>query len=161
MMNITFTTALWAALNAALAGLLVVATVTDFRRRIITNRLNLTIAALAPVYWLVAGLPLWPGVPVQVGMALVVFGIFYIFFHFGGMGGGDLKLATALALWFAPNEMLQLVIIMSIAGGIITIAAWADHRRDGIEGRVRVPYGIAIALGGWLILAQRYLNHFG
>ncbi|WP_240309499.1 MULTISPECIES: A24 family peptidase [Sphingomonas] len=161
MMNIAFTTALGFALNAVLAGLLVVATVTDYRRRIISNKLNLTIALLAPVYWVVVGLPLWPDVAVQLGLAAAVFALFYVFFHFGGMGGGDVKLATALALWFSIPEMLNLVLIMSVAGGIITLAAWGDHRRSGADGRVKVPYGIAIAIAGWLVLAQRYLNHFG
>jgi prepilin peptidase CpaA len=161
MMNVAFTTALPLLLCGLLAGLLVVATLTDYRSRIIPNRLNLAIALLAPLYWLSVHLPLWPGVPIQLGLALVVFAIFSLFFRLGGMGGGDVKLAAALALWFSPAEMLELVLVMSIAGAPITLAAWADHRRSGAEGRVKVPYGIAIAIGGWVILAQRYLNHFG
>lgn len=161
MMNDLFTTWLGPAFNAILAGLLVVATVTDFKHRIISNRLNLTIALLAPLFWVVIGLQLWPDIAVQLAQAAIVFLLFSIFFYFGGMGGGDVKLATALALWFMPAEMLQLVLIMSIAGGIITLAAWADHKRDGTEGRVKVPYGIAIALAGWIVIVQRYLNHFG
>jgi len=116
---------------------------------------------LAPLFWVVIGLHLWPDVAVQLAQAAIIFLLFSIFFYLGGMGGGDVKLATALALWFMPPEMLQLVLIMSIAGGIITIAAWADHKRDGKEGRVKVPYGIAIAIAGWIVIAQRYLNHFG
>lgn len=161
MMNPAFTTALAMALNAALAGLLVVATVTDFRARIISNKLNLTIALLAPLLWLAVGLKLWPDTAVQLGQVVVVFILFYLFFHFGAMGGGDVKLATALALWFSPPEMIELLLIMSVAGGIITLAAWGDHRRARAAGPVKVPYGIAIALAGWLVLAQRYLNHFG
>jgi len=161
MMNIAFTTALPLLLCGVLGGLLVVATVTDYRSRIISNRLNLGIALLAPLYWLSVHLSLWPGALIQVGLALIVFAIFYLFFHFGGMGGGDVKLAAALALWFSPAEMLELILIMSVAGGPVTLAAWADHRRSRAEGRVKVPYGIAIAIGGWIILAQRYLNHFG
>jgi prepilin peptidase CpaA len=161
MMNTAFTTALPLLLCGVLGGLLVVATVSDYRSRIIPNRLNLGIALLAPLYWLSVHLPLWPGAAVQIGLGLFVFAIFSLFFRLGGMGGGDVKLAAALALWFAPAEMLNLVLIMSIAGAPITLAAWADHRRSGAEGRVKVPYGIAIAIGGWIILTQRYLNHFG
>ena len=161
MMNIAFTTALGLLLNAVLAALLVLATVSDFRRRIISNRLNLIIALLAPAYWVVVGLPLWPDAAVQLGIAAAVFALFSLFFYLGGMGGGDVKLASALALWFNLGEMVQLLLIMSVAGGIITLAAWGDHRRAGSEGRVKVPYGIAIAIAGWLVLAQRYLNHFG
>ena len=42
----------------ALAALLVAAAITDIRSRIISNRLNLAIALLAPLYWL-AGLVTW------------------------------------------------------------------------------------------------------
>jgi len=161
MMNVAFTALLPWLLCAILAGLLLAATVTDYRRRIISNKLNLTIALLAPVYWLAVGLEWWPGAPIQLGLALVVFAIFYIFFRLGGMGGGDVKLAAALGLWFAPGEMLTLILLMSMAGAPITLAAWADHRRAAQPGRVKVPYGIAIAVAGWVVLAQRYLNHFG
>ena len=47
-------------LLCALAGLLVCAAVTDIRSRIISNRLNLLIALLAPLYWLASGIPAWP-----------------------------------------------------------------------------------------------------
>jgi len=149
------------ALVAVLAALLAMAAVSDFRARIIANRLNLTIACLAPLYWWSVGLPLWPDVPVQLGLALGVFIAFAILFYLGGMGGGDVKLAAALALWFAPAEMLRLVLLMSIVGAPVTLAAWADHRRSGTKGRVEVPYGIAIAIAAGAILAQRYLNQFG
>ena len=148
-------------LLGALAVLLARAATTDFRHRIISNRLNLAIALLAPLAWWSAGLPLWPGVFVQLALATAVFAVFAILFFLGGMGGGDVKLATALALWFAPGDMLRLILLMSIVGAPITLAAWADHRRSGQAGRVKVPYGIAIAIGAGAILAQRYLNQFG
>lgn len=160
MMNAAFTNALPLLLDAVLAGLLLVATITDFKRRIIRDPLNLTIALLAPLYWVAMGLTL-PEMAIQIGMAIAVFAIFCLFFYLGGMGGGDVKLAAALTLWLALPELVTMILIMSIAGAPITLAAWADHRRSGAEGRVKVPYGIAIALAGWIILAQRYLNHFG
>ena len=43
-----------------LAILLLYAAVVDVRTFTISNRLNLAIALLAPVYWLSVGLPLWP-----------------------------------------------------------------------------------------------------
>ena len=50
-----------------LASMLVVAAVIDFRTFTISNRLNLTVALLAPVYWLSIALSPWPGVAIQVG----------------------------------------------------------------------------------------------
>ena len=41
------------------------------------------------------------------------------------MGGGDVKLAAALALWFSPASTLKFLVIMSIAGGVLTLAVLA------------------------------------
>ena len=45
-----------------LATLLVVAAVIDVRTFTISNRLNLAVALLAPLYWLSVALSLWPDV---------------------------------------------------------------------------------------------------
>ncbi len=52
-------------LLGALALLLVVAAVIDVRTFTISNKLNLAIAGLAPLYWWSAALPLWPDVTVS------------------------------------------------------------------------------------------------
>jgi prepilin peptidase CpaA len=162
MMNDQFTVWLPWLLLVLLALLLVRVVVTDVRSFTITNRLNLTIAALAPLYWWSIGLPLWPDAAIQLGLALGVFALFSLLFAAGMMGGGDVKLAAALALWFSPAEMLRLAVIMSLAGGVLTLVVLMLHRRRRKEGKRRpqVPYGVAIAVGAWAILAERYLNHF-
>ncbi|HVF83474.1 MAG TPA: prepilin peptidase [Sphingomicrobium sp.] len=159
-MNSEFTNGLPWALMLLLALLLVRVVVTDLRSYTISNRLNLAIAALAPLYWWSIGLPVWPDVAMQVGLALTVFALFALLFAAGLMGGGDVKLAAALALWFAPTAMLNLVVIMSLAGGVLTLFVLMRHRRRKPAGRPQVPYGVAIAAGAWAILAERYLNHF-
>ena len=60
------------ALIAALGILLIAAAITDLRARIISNRLNLGVAALAPLWWIACGLPLWPGMAVQLLVGLLV-----------------------------------------------------------------------------------------
>ena len=77
------------ALIAALGILLIAAAITDLRARIISNRLNLGVAALAPLWWIACGLPLWPGMAVQLLVGLLVFVLFAALFAFGMMGGGD------------------------------------------------------------------------
>ena len=52
-------------LLCALGALLIAAAVTDLRARIISNRLNLAVAALAPLWWLANGYALWPDMAVQ------------------------------------------------------------------------------------------------
>jgi prepilin peptidase CpaA len=49
---------------------------------------------------------------------------------------------------------------MSIAGGLLTLVVLLVHRLRKKEGRPEVPYGVAIAIGGLAILAQRFLNQF-
>ena len=147
-------------LLAALALLLVVAAVVDVRTFTISNRLNLTIAALAPLYWWSAALPLWPDVTVQLAAGAAVFALLAAAFFAGMMGGGDVKLAAALALWFSPAATVKFLLIMSVAGGVLTLVVVAVHRLRAKTGRAQVPYGVAIAAGGLAILTQRFLNQF-
>ncbi len=76
------------------------------------------------------------------------------------MGGGDVKLAAALALWFSPISTVKFLVWMSLAGGVLTIGVVAVHRARGRTGRPEIPYGVAIAVGGLAILAQHFLNQF-
>ena len=156
MMNFGFTEFLL----ALLALLLVAAAVIDVRTFTISNRLNAAVAILAPLYWWSAGLPLWPDITLQVAVALGVFLLLAIAFYAGMMGGGDVKLAAALALWFSPVSTLKFLVFMSLAGGVLTLVLVAAHRLRSKEARPEIPYGVAIAIGGLAILAQRFLNQF-
>jgi prepilin peptidase CpaA len=147
-------------LLGVLAILLVVAAVIDVRTFTISNRLNLTVAAIAPLYWWSVGLPLWPGVAIQIGLAVAVFALFSVAFFLGMMGGGDVKLAAALALWFSPLATARFLIFMSVAGGVLTVLVLVHHRWLKKPGKPEVPYGVAIAIGALAILTQRFLNQF-
>jgi prepilin peptidase CpaA len=143
-----------------LAAVLVVAAVVDMRTFTISNRLNLAVAAAAPLFWWSIALPLWPHAATQAAGAAGVFGLLAAAFYAGMMGGGDVKLAAALSLWFSPASTLKFLVIMSIAGGLLTLVLVVAHRARGKEGRPKIPYGVAIAVGGLAILAQRFLNQF-
>ena len=143
-----------------LAAILVVAAAIDVRTFTISNRLNLTVALLAPLYWLSVALPLWPDVGLQLAAGAAVFMLFAGAFYLGMMGGGDVKLAAALALWFSPLSTIKFLVLTSLAGGVLTLGVLAWHRVQRREGRPEVPYGVAIAFGGLAILTQRFLNQF-
>ncbi|QNP44717.1 prepilin peptidase [Sphingomonas sediminicola] len=143
-----------------LALLLVLAAVIDVRTFTISNRLNLGVALMAPLYWWSAHLPLWPDIGIQVAIAAGVFALLAVAFYAGMMGGGDVKLAAALALWFSPQSTLRFLVFMSIAGGVLTLVVVGLHRLKKKPGKPEVPYGVAIAAGGLLILIQRFLNQF-
>ena len=132
-----------------LAILLLVAAVVDVRTFTISNSLNLSIA-----------LPLWPNAAIQLAVGAGVFALLAGAFYAGMMGGGDVKLAAALALWFSPESTLKFLILMSLAGGVLTLFIVALHRVRGKAGRPEIPYGVAIAFGGLAILTQRFLNQF-
>lgn len=140
--------------------ILVIAAVIDVRTFTISNRLNLCVALLAPLYWWSVSLPLWPDAAVQLAAGAIVFLILAGAFYLGMMGGGDVKLAAALALWFSPQEILKFLVVMSIAGGVLTLVILIAHRLRSKVGRPKIPYGVAIACGGLVILTQRFLNQF-
>ncbi|WP_246104765.1 A24 family peptidase [Sphingomonas xanthus] len=156
MMNSGFTLVLY----GLLAAMLLWIAIQDVRTYTISDRLNAAIALMAPLSWWAVGLPIWPDAAIRVAVAIAVFLLFAGAFYIGAMGGGDVKLAGALALWFAPIEVLMLIIIMSIVGGALTLIVVGVHRARRKTGRPEVPYGVAIALGAAWLLAQRFLNHF-
>lgn len=160
MMNAPFTLWLPDALLLALGLLLLLAAGIDVRTYTIPNRLNLLIAVLAPLFWWSIELALWPDVAIRIGVALLVFGLLALAFAIGMMGGGDVKLAAAVALWFPPLATVKMLVVMSIAGGVLTLLILLIHRARQREGRPKIPYGVAIAAGGWAVLAERYLNQF-
>ena len=143
-----------------LAILLVYAAVVDVRTFTISNRLNLVVALMAPLFWLSVGLPLWPDAAIQVAVAAGIFALLAIAFYAGMMGGGDVKLAAALALWFAPATSVVFLVYMSIGGGVLTLVVLILHRMKKKPGKPEVPYGVAIAFGALAILIQRFLNQF-
>ena len=156
MMNAGFTLTLLGLLAATLVWIAIV----DIKTYTISNGINLAIALVAPLYWLSAGVPLLPDAGFRVVAAVVVFLLFAIAFYLNAMGGGDVKLAGALALWFPPVATVKMVVLTSLAGGALTLIVVALHRARKKQGRPEVPYGVAIAFGGLWLLAQRFLNHF-
>lgn len=149
------------ALYAGLAVLLAYAALGDVRARIIPNWLVVAVAAFAPAMWWASGMDLWPDMAIQIGIAFGFLALFSIFFALNAMGGGDVKLIAALALWFPALAFLELLMVMSIIGGAITIAMWAKEKVRKSGKIIEVPYGVAISLAGLWGIHERYLNHFG
>lgn len=143
-------------LLAALAIALLVAAFTDFRSRHIANWLNGAIALGAPLFWWASGLSLWPDVALQLGVALATFAVLAGLFALKAMGGGDVKLLTALALWIEPVLFLKLLIIMALAGGLLTIVFGAWHVARRQRHKLAIPYGVAIAFAGLWVLGTSY-----
>ncbi len=87
--------------------------------------------------------------------AVLVVGTFI--FARGLMGGGDIKLMAASALWFDLASGWKLLVAIAIAGGVETLIIlllrriqWSEAVRQRVlllRRREGIPYGIAIALG--------------
>jgi prepilin peptidase CpaA len=105
---------------------------------------------------------------------LVVFGGGLIIFQLRAMGGGDVKLLAAAALWMGMDGLLPFLVGVGLAGGalvlvllmlrrnLMPLVAWASPRVPQSWPRVltsgeKVPYGVAIAVSAIVIaLDARY-----
>jgi len=77
------------------------------------------------------------------------------------MGGGDIKLLAASALWFDLSTGWRLLVAIAIAGGLETLILFGLRRLPWpaiipqkvllLRRREAIPYGIAIALGAALM----------
>ena len=146
-------------LAGGLVAALVYAIWTDMRARVIPNPLNAGIALAAPLWWWASGIAPWPGIAVQLAVGGVALLIFMGAFAIGAMGGGDVKLIAALGLWLVPPDFLQMIVWMSIGGGLLTLGMMLWHRVRKAEGQLEIPYGVAIAAATIPVLTQRYLYH--
>jgi prepilin peptidase CpaA len=167
-----------AILLAALGLLLVSAGIEDARTRNIANWKNAVIALLAPLWWWANGLGLWPDVALQFGTALLVFGFFVGAYALGQMGGGDVKMIGALALWLPLQPLIGMLMLMAVLGGALTLVMVAERWTQLRGGIAKLPWRtlVPIALGlvalaalgwaGWphllaLIAGQPVLASFG
>jgi prepilin peptidase CpaA len=147
-----------------LLGILVLmvlaAAIWDLRTRMIPNGLNAAIALTAIPFWWASGMKLWPDVTIQLGIGVALFAAFAVAFALGAMGGGDVKLIGALGLWLPPSAVAPLLIIMSLAGGVLTIGMLVRHRLARHRHQLEIPYGVAIAVGAVWLIGEQFLNQF-
>jgi prepilin peptidase CpaA len=140
-----------------LAALLIAAAWLDLRTLHIGNVLSVAIAALFCV-WAVTGLmadtytlPAF-GLSVACGAGLFLLGA--AAFAAGILGGGDVKLLSAVGLFAGPAGILELLLVTALAGGLLGIAVLAGVPLGPVSSpgeatlRRRLPYGPAIAVGG-------------
>lgn len=151
--------------SIALLGLLglglVSAGIEDARSRQIANWKNAAIALAAPAWWWARDYSFWPDVTLQLGIAGIVFAFFVAAFHFGQMGGGDVKLIGALALWLPFTALVWMLIVMSLVGGVVTLVLVIEARLKRDQRALEIPYGVAIAIAGLLWIREPIINQFG
>lgn len=150
-------------LLSALGLLLVSAGIEDARSRNIANWKNAAIALLAPLWWWANGIALWPDVAIQLGLAALVFGFFVGAFAMGQMGGGDVKLLGALALWLPMQPLVGMLVLMSLVGGALTIVMVAERWTQLRGGLRALPWRTIapLALGALAFASLVYAGRDG
>jgi len=154
-------------------GLLLLAAVSDFRHRIIPNRLVALTAGCGIAIRLIAD-PRTIGV--SIGIAAAVMLVLGLAAHRQWIGGGDAKLIAAVTLLVPAVEIMPLMLVIALGGGVVSgiyllahmlsrrpafVAAavgrapLALSRREGMRrSEIRriaesrsIPYGLAIFAG--------------
>ena len=142
---------------------LITAAVWDARALRIPNRLTLILAmAFLPVAGL-AGISMQM-IALHIGAGVAAFALLAVLFAFRLLGGGDVKLFAATALWLGWANLAPFTLLVTIVGGVLSLVlligrkcvgpsaegdSWFKRRLNRAH---NVPYGIAIAIGGlWLM----------
>jgi prepilin peptidase CpaA len=139
----------------------------DIRTRRIPNALSIVVAALGLVRILLVHDLAATGY--TFGAAAVVFGIAFLLFWRGAIGGGDAKLVAAMVLLIGYHDLLGFLLLMSLCGGVVALAILAQDKLRPRLSRLQrstvtpssadcgteppsVPYGVAIAAAGIITL---------
>jgi len=139
-----------------------IAALSDLFTMTIPNRVPIILLAgfilIAPF----VGLTL-PEIGMHFAGAAIVFCVCFGFFALNIMGGGDAKLLSASALWFGFNESLMVfAIYVSIMGGLMTVLIVSLRSQVDLIASIglrvpssllvakKVPYGLAIGVGGFI-----------
>jgi prepilin peptidase CpaA len=154
------------ALLAVFPALMAYAAVSDLFTMTIPNKLSLAVAVAFAVFALASGMTSAALVS-HLGAGALVLAASFALFSFGWIGGGDAKLAAAVALWFGFSILIDYLVLAAMAGGVLTLALlllrgfplprfalqwpWALRLHDRKTG---IPYGIALA-GAALVIYPR------
>lgn len=139
---------------ACLFILLGVAVYFDLRFRRIPNGLSLLVALASVPYWAgVSGLSMPATMGQQFLILLIALAPLLLLFAVGALGGGDVKLLGALLLWARAGDVLEMIAIIILAGGVVAVGAvvhalWRGRKPSDAT----VPFGVAIAAGAMPIL---------
>ena len=150
----------WHIAILSFAGLIFSAAISDILRFRIPNRCSLALVLLYPAYLLTASQPVdWIS---AIGVAVACLIVGFLMFSMKACGAGDAKLFAAAALWAGPELILPFGLYTSLAGGVMVLFMWFQHRlarapsvgmilhttADAGFSKQPMPYGAAIAVGG-------------
>ncbi len=160
---------------AVAIGILLAIAYGDMRTRRIPNVLSAAIAVLGLARMILAANSVETGHTLIASAAVFTAG--FLLFWRGVLGGGDAKLIGAMALLIGSDNLLDFFLLMSVCGGALAFAILARNRfrprhrhlsqkaitpvtmqcAGGSKplARPTVPYGVAIAAAGVVMLILR------
>ena len=155
---------------AVSVGLLCFAAARDVATRLIPDEVSIAIAVLGLATRAFEG---WMAAATSLGVAVGLFALLLLLAMRGLLGGGDVKLVSAMAVGLAPADSWTFVVATVLAGGVLgVIYLIARHVVPHVElaprgpflrrvlaieaRRMRhrgpLPYAVAIAAGGVFLL---------
>jgi prepilin peptidase CpaA len=140
----------------------------DMRSRRLPSRAVLLVACLYGVDAAMAGVSIG-SFATHLTAAMIASLGFALLFRFGWMGGGDVKLATAVFLWAGFTYAWPVFAIVSCSGLILGLTVLAiDRYRQPATARAPesapraeprgLPYGVPLAFGGFAAVWLPVLN---
>ncbi len=135
---------LYALLNTLLVLQLLYVCYSDIRYRTISNKFIITIA----LNTVTLGFTTNHGINMIMPLSALLIG--YSIFYFNLIGGGDVKLITALLFSLTTSQSLDFILYTAMMGGVVMIIGIMINRKD-IQQR-GVPYAVAISAGFFLSL---------
>jgi leader peptidase (prepilin peptidase)/N-methyltransferase len=146
---------------------------TDFKEHVLKNTITYPIIILGFIYSIYTHTFL-----TSLAGAGVMFIVLSILFKKGGIGGGDVKLATGIGMWFGIYNGILIMFfgsIMAIVDGMVRI-----YFSNGLKSRIKswymrilykvpleerviseetsaehIPYGAYISIAAWLLWLQQ------
>lgn len=142
-------------LDLTLFTILIPALYYDLRRNVIPNYLTVSGICFGVIMSFLLGEP--EQVKGHLFGLVLGFGFFYILYLFGWVGGGDVKLMGAIGALKGVSFVVNTIIYTSIFGGVIAILFLlvSFFKREDLKS-LKVPYGTAICLGSFFVLAMEY-----
>jgi prepilin peptidase CpaA len=131
----------------------------DLRSRRIPNVLSVALAISGiSATWLIGGAAAAGSAFLHLLIALVIGMVLYALKMWGG---GDAKFYAGTAAWFTLDDLPRLFLSISLAG-LVLLTVWFGSRRLARRGAPsdrggELPYGVAIAAGGLVILVAQAL----
>lgn len=162
------------ALSLCIIAVLAAAAITDLKARVISNRLVFCLVPIAlgmMTLRMLFGGPAMTAILWPLAAATLVFACGLLLFARGMMGGGDVKLITALALCLPVNSIMPFLVLMTLIGGLVALLtaiaaafqkSWLQlaEIETGFSAEcaatqtiTQVPYGVAIAAAGIAVIA--------